>query len=1137
MPIPYRLGVDVGTNSLGWCVLDLDKEGRPEAIRRMGVRIFSDGRDPQSGTSLAVDRRDARSARRRRDRFVDRRTKLMKTLTRHGLMPADPVERKNLETLDPYELRARGLDEKLHPHHLGRAVFHLNQRRGFKSNRKTDKAQNDGELKGMKGGISKLQEAMDETGARTLGEYLYTRFRKGRTVRGAKDGSVKSHGTIRARPQVVRGKNEYDHYADRAMYEQEFDVLWQRQLELGAVLTGKAREEIRDILFYQRRLRPVDPGPCTFEPNDRRAPLALPIVQDFRILQELANLEITDLYGQNARRLTRAERDKLYAILKRKEKFPFRGRTSIQRELGLSSDSQFNLEDERRKDLKGDPVSAALSRTDCFGERWFEFSEPQQTSIIRCLIDEPETAVVVGKAQSEWGVTRDAAEKVAIARLPDGYGRLGLTALRKIVGQLRDGVGKDGGPMRYDEAVAAADPRYHHSDFRDGEILERLPYYGSVLTRYVAPVTSEGASEDERKHGRIANPTVHIALNQIRRLVNALIERYGEPPSEIVVELARDLKLSKEEKDRIRSEQTENQKKNELRRAKLKEIGEAGRSDGILRLKLWEELNPDNPLDRRCVYTGEPISISRLFSEGVEIEHILPFKQSLDDSPANLTVSMRYANRDKGNQTPWEAFHGNPKYEWDDVLLRVATLPKNKQWRFREDAMQVVQDRAQRALLRERNELPKDVLDDIERTGGFLARQLVDTAYLARVTRQYLWKVCHPDAVRVVPGRLTALLRRKWSLNRLLYGNRPAPEDDDGTSFSHPKRRNDHRHHAIDAFVVALTDFRMLHQVSSAADQYRDRLFDDMPKPWPGFDLELKTNLDRLTISYKPDHARQGKLHEETAYGIIRCPEKEAGATLVYRKNLKDLNANEIDRIRDSRLRADVKRHVGHLLFDQAKLDSAQESLKEARRRKDAIATAAAKDDVERLKQDRKNARKVAAKDLQAALIEFSAKNNIRRVRLVKNESGYIQIRDRSGHPYKALTPGQNYCVDILAAGDGSWRGQGIPLFTANQPSYSRERIATRPDAVPVMRVHKGDLLKLEHNGTERIFRVVKLVPSNGLLWLSEHAEAGNLQQRNDDKEDAFNWLYIAFSQMKARNARKVTVDFLGRVHDPGPPK
>src|SRR6185437_11327463 len=140
---PYRLGIDVGSNSLGWFVVWLDGKGEPIGLGPGGVRIFPDGRDPQSGTSNAVDRRTARGARRRRDRYLKRRTHLMAALIRHGLMPEDEAARKALETLDPYALRTKALDEALPAHHLGRALFHLNQRRGFLSNRKTEKGDNE----------------------------------------------------------------------------------------------------------------------------------------------------------------------------------------------------------------------------------------------------------------------------------------------------------------------------------------------------------------------------------------------------------------------------------------------------------------------------------------------------------------------------------------------------------------------------------------------------------------------------------------------------------------------------------------------------------------------------------------------------------------------------------------------------------------------------------------------------------------------------------------------------------------------------------------------------------------------------------------------------------------------------------
>src|SRR6185312_13815653 len=134
----YRLGLDIGTNSIGWAAVTLNEAGRPNGLLALGARIFSDGRNPKDGSSLAVQRRVPRGMRRRRDRYLRRRDDLMELLIALNLMPPDEAERHALVTLDPYELRAKALHEPLKPCELGRALFHLDQRRGFKSNRKTD---------------------------------------------------------------------------------------------------------------------------------------------------------------------------------------------------------------------------------------------------------------------------------------------------------------------------------------------------------------------------------------------------------------------------------------------------------------------------------------------------------------------------------------------------------------------------------------------------------------------------------------------------------------------------------------------------------------------------------------------------------------------------------------------------------------------------------------------------------------------------------------------------------------------------------------------------------------------------------------------------------------------------------------
>ena len=235
-----RLGIDAGSNSQGWCLLDLDAQGRPSGIRAMGVRIFSDGRNPKDGSSLAVQRRVPRGMRNRRDRYLRRRDDLMDALIALGLMPADEGERQALVLIDPYELRAKAAHQPLKPYELGRALFHLNQRRGFKSNRKTDKEAESGVIQPK---IDELKRRIVASGAKTLGEFLHRRRLKGKMVR--------------ARPEA-------GFYPDRKLYEDEFAVIREVQAQHHS-LKPEQWDELQDVIFFQRPLKPVDPGWCLLE--------------------------------------------------------------------------------------------------------------------------------------------------------------------------------------------------------------------------------------------------------------------------------------------------------------------------------------------------------------------------------------------------------------------------------------------------------------------------------------------------------------------------------------------------------------------------------------------------------------------------------------------------------------------------------------------------------------------------------------------------------------------------------------------------------------------------------------------------------------------------------------------------------
>ena len=180
----YRLALDLGSTSLGWAMIRL-KDDQPFAVIKAGVRIFSDGRNPKDGSSLAVTRRMARGMRRRRDRLLKRKARMMRLLIEHGFFPDDTAIRQALTNINPYELRAKGLDTALSPAEFARALFHINQRRGFKSNRKTDKKDNDSGA--LKTAISALRQQLDPEGsegkARTVGDLLWRRMQSGTGVR------------------------------------------------------------------------------------------------------------------------------------------------------------------------------------------------------------------------------------------------------------------------------------------------------------------------------------------------------------------------------------------------------------------------------------------------------------------------------------------------------------------------------------------------------------------------------------------------------------------------------------------------------------------------------------------------------------------------------------------------------------------------------------------------------------------------------------------------------------------------------------------------------------------------------------------------------------------------------------------
>jgi len=1111
--LSYRLGLDLGTNSIGWAMLALNQENQPYKILDAGVRIFSDGRNPKDGTPLAVARREARGMRRRRDRFLARKSKLMNCLINLGLMPKDETERKKLESLNPYELRTKALDETLNPYELGRAIFHLNQRRGFKSNRKEQIAE-DKKLSETKENQVLLAKKIIETNSRTLGEFFY------------KERILKEL-TARAKP------DESGLYPTRVMYENEFDEIKKTQFQ-NQKLGEENWQKIREIIFNQRPLAPQEKGVCQFinkfnslpnwatelfenhkklsEKNRNskgltRAYLGLPSYRKFRILSEINNLKII----RNNREeilLDAPQKRKLIAYLHEKKSATL---SSLRKQIGYASEEfQFNFEGGKRDKLQGNETEIFLKDKKYFGEKWHNFSLEQQDEIVEFLLDSEKEEDIYQKALNNWKVSESQAleiKKITPNNFKSGVGNLSKELLQKLVVEIEE---KN---CRYDEAIKNLG--FHHSKREADEIQDHLDYYGKAIPASTVPVKIDKTKNpekytEEEKYGKIANPTVHAALNQVRKVVNAIIKENGNP-SEIHIELARDLKISKDEKREIESAQTKNQKENEDLKKELENLNQRNAYENRLKLKLFRELEKANNGVACCPYSGRTINITNLFSHEIEIEHILPFSKTYDDSIANKTIAYRSENQKKGNRSPFEAFG-------DSTFERIQNLPKNKKWRFYENAMEKFSDE-----------------------NGFQERQLNDTRYLSRIALQYLAQICNSDKIKVANGKLTSLLRHHWGLNSILNKEiatttgeqtletenlREATFDaETGEVFESkkqekdkkqkPKNRDDHRHHAVDAIVIAMTETRLLQQISrdNARGHDLDRLVINLPSHWNRFREDAVEAIEKIVVSHKPDHGKNTKLHDETYYGILKEPfhledgkKSKEPYNLVASCSILSLKKAETKFIRDKNLREELIK-----LSEESSSD----------------------------------------KEFQTKFLpEFSRKTGIKNIRFYDKNQSIIEISHPQKNPRfsKAVKTNGNHHIAVWKMPDGTIKTDVVSNFRMNCPFEIKEnerrekfvnkqkkfshhqdyeKLKPHPAAKLLIRLFKDDLVRLEENEIIKTVRIAVIASSGQCLYFDHKNASGDVASKKS--------FYLNEKGILMKKIRKIFVTESGKVFDSGP--
>jgi CRISPR-associated endonuclease Csn1 len=804
----HTLGLDIGSNSIGWALLHLTKN---PTILDMGVRVFPEGVDRDTKgleKSKNVTRREARSARRTHQRRSLRKEQLLRTLQTAGLLPKDDSQLRSLFQINPYQLRKKGLDEKLEPYEFGRVLYHLSQRRGFKSNRKSGKPKEDGVV--IKAGNA-LQAEMDNKKCRTIGEFF---------------------ASLNPEEQRIRAR-----YTFRSMYEKEFDLLWTKQAGFYRDTVAEDLEKkIRDgIIFYQRPMRwdPDRIGNCELERDEngkplKRCPRGDWYARRFRLLQDVNNLRVQNPDGSEDK-LSEEQRKPILEGLEQKEKLSF---DEIRTKIGLMETQKFNAEyrigpkGKKVESIKGDVFAAKMSGRSIFGaKRWDALDEQERIRLNESLVD-LEDDQLRENLRSEYGFDDKQIEAVLKISLPQGYMSFSRKAIQKLLPKMEEG-------LLTHEAIKEV--------------------YGERQTNVGGEQTEKLGDPPE-----LRNPIVQKALYEVRKVVNALVREYGKP-ERIKIEMARDVQGNRRQREELHWKMRENETRNENTRKRLIEdigIRNPSREDRI-KYNLWQEC------DRRCPYTGRQISQEALFGLNPEfqVEHILPYDRSLDDSYMNKTLCHVDENRVKHDKTPYEAYSHDPD-RYEQIKQNIKVLPWPKRQKFLEQKINL---------------------------DTHINRELNDTRYICREVIAYLEKMGVP--VRGTRGKITAELRHQWGLDGIFK--------EIGTN-----RDDDHRRHAVDAVVVGVTENEHLRRLARSKYSVTGVSFE---APWDNFRDEMRERVRHINVSHRACRKVSGKLHEETNYGPTGKKDENGQDIYVYRKPLDALTVPMVEKIVDPVVQEIVK--------------------------------------------------------------------------------------------------------------------------------------------------------------------------------------------------------------------------------------
>lgn len=765
----YRIGLDIGIASVGWAVLENNTHDEPFRIIDLGVRIFDTAEQPKTGASLALPRREARSARRRLRRRGHRLERIKKLFEAEGLINIEEFEARYKRTglPDVYKLRYEGLDRRLTNDELAQVLLHIAKHRGFKSTSKAaDGADSDtGEVKKS---ISANKALMQEKGYRTVGEMIYL------DEKFHTDCPWNENGYILT-PRNKSG--DYKHTVLRDMLADEVMEIFKAQRALG---NDAATEELEraylDIMLSQRSfdLGPGAPskyamegfedrvGLCTFEGKngEKRAPKAAYTSEFFVALEKINHTKIVYADG-NTRFFTDDERYAIIALMHRQQTVKY---TAVRRAIGLAEEDKFyNLNYSPKSGNKKSPEDTDFVKMENYhkirkalGEEVVsEHLSPDKIKLyddiarILTLYKNDDSRI---RRLAEYDIASECYDAL-LEMSPSKFHNLSLKAMGKIIPFLLEG-------NTYDKACELAGYDFRAENNGEKSVLLK----GKNITNIVNDIT---------------NPVVRRSVSQTIKVINAIILEYGSPQA-VNIELAREMSKDFDERRKIKSDMEAREKENDKVLGRVREYKPNPTGQDIVKFRLWEEQGGV------CLYSGEKIDINDLFSSngGYDVDHILPYSITFDDSYRNKVLVKAAENRQKGNRTPYEYIMAE---KGETAWNKYETLVKN-----------TVKDYKKQLKL-----LKKHISD--EEKAEFKERNLTDTKYITRIVynmiRQNL--VLKPylnlegkrkKQVMAVNGAITHYLSKRWGL---------AGKD----------RRTD-THHAQDAVVIACTTDGMINRIS-----------------------------------------------------------------------------------------------------------------------------------------------------------------------------------------------------------------------------------------------------------------------------------------------------------------------------------